>query len=69
MTKTSELYLKLQEAANTGEWLESRLHLMFTDTISDATTGEIRATRSPIDFIFPGQSGFDNYVPLFGCGG
>lgn len=39
MTKTSELYLKLQEAANTGEWLESRLHLMFTE-IADNMFGE-----------------------------
>lgn len=39
MATANELYRQLQEAANTGEWLESRLHLMFTE-IADNMFGE-----------------------------
>ena len=39
MASTSDLYRRLQEASNTGEWLESRLHLMFTE-IADNMFGE-----------------------------
>lgn len=35
---------KLQEARNVGEWLEARLHLMFTE-IADGMFGEGRLTR------------------------
>ena len=45
------------------------LRLMFTDSVSDATTGEIRITRTPVDFIWPGETGFEDYVPQFGCEG
>lgn len=40
----NELLLKLQEARNVGEWLEARLHLMFTE-IADSMFGEGRLTR------------------------
>lgn len=40
----NELWLKLQEARNIGEWLEARLHLMFTE-IADGMFGEGRLTR------------------------
>lgn len=40
----NELLLKLQEARNVGEWLEARLHLMFTQ-IADDMFGEGRLTR------------------------
>jgi len=36
--------IKLQEARNVGEWLEARLHLMFTE-ITDSMFGEGRLTR------------------------
>lgn len=41
---TAADYQRLQEAANTGEWLESRLHLMFTE-IADNMFGDGRLTR------------------------
>lgn len=44
MASTSDLYRRLQEAANTGAWLESRLHLMFTE-IADNMFGEGYLTR------------------------
>jgi hypothetical protein len=37
-------YQMLQEARNTGEWLEARIHLMFTE-IADGMFGEGRLTR------------------------
>jgi hypothetical protein len=40
----NEFLRRLQEARNTGEWLESRLHLMFTE-IADGMFGEGRLTR------------------------
>lgn len=40
----SELLRKLQEARNVGEWLESRLHLMFAQ-IADDMFGEGRLSR------------------------
>ncbi len=48
---------------------DADLHLMFTDTVSDLTTGEVRITRTPVDFILPGEAGFEDYVPQFGCEG
>ncbi len=39
-----EALRKLQEARNVGEWLESRLHLMFTE-IADGMFGDGRLTR------------------------
>lgn len=44
MNKTVEIYKRLSEAANAGEWLESRIHLMFTE-IADNMFGEGRLTR------------------------
>lgn len=40
----SDVVKKLQEARNTGEWLEARLHLMFTE-IADGMFGEGRLSR------------------------
>ena len=40
----NEFLRRLQEARNTGEWLESRLHLMFTE-IADGMFGDGRLTR------------------------
>lgn len=40
----NEFLRKLQEARNVGEWLEARLHLMFTE-IADGMFGEGRLTR------------------------
>ena len=40
----NEGYGRLQEARNTGEWLEARLHLMFTE-IADGMFGDGRLTR------------------------
>lgn len=37
-------YQMLQEARNTGEWLEARIHLMFTE-VADGMFGEGRLTR------------------------
>lgn len=48
---------------------DADLRLMFTDTISDPATGEIRITRTPVEFIMPGEVGFDDYTPLHGCEG
>lgn len=39
MPETEQLYQRLQEAANCAEWMESRLHLMFTE-IADNLFGE-----------------------------
>jgi hypothetical protein len=47
---------------------DAGLRLMLTDTITDAATGDIRDTRTPVDFIWPGEAGFQDYVPLYGCG-
>lgn len=41
---TKEALAGLAEAANTGEWLESRIHLMFTE-IADNLFGDGRLTR------------------------
>lgn len=40
----NEFLRRLQEARNTGEWLEARLHLMFTE-VADSMFGEGRLTR------------------------
>lgn len=46
---------------------DPELRLMFTDTVSDAATKEVRITRTPVEFIFAGEEGFEDYVPRFGC--
>lgn len=48
---------------------DADLHLMITDTVFDATTGEVRITRTPVDYIFAGEAGFEDYTPLYGCEG
>lgn len=48
---------------------DADLHLMFTDTVSDAITGEVRINRTPVDFFWPGETGFEDYIPQFGCEG
>lgn len=48
---------------------DADLQLLITDTISDATTGEIQLLRTPVDFIWPGEAGFEDYTPLYSCEG
>lgn len=45
------------------------LQLLLTDTVDDAATGERMVTRTPVDFIWPDEAGFDDYTPLYGCEG
>jgi hypothetical protein len=46
---------------------DADLQLLITDSVRDATTGEFKQHRTPVDFILPGESGFEDYVPLYGC--
>jgi hypothetical protein len=48
---------------------DADLRLMITDSVRDTTTGEFKQHRTPMDFIFAGETGFDDYVPRFGCEG
>jgi hypothetical protein len=48
---------------------DADLRLLITDIIRDADTGDIIQHRSPVDFIWPGETGFEDYTPLYGCEG
>jgi hypothetical protein len=43
------------------------LQLLLTASTNDATTGQVRVERTPVDFIWPGEAGFEDYTPLYGC--
>ena len=48
---------------------DATLQLLITDTIANAATGEVMVLRTPVDFIWPGEAGFEDCAPLFGCEG
>ena len=48
---------------------DADLKLMITDSIRNTTTQEFVQHRSPVDFILPGEAGFEDYAPRFGCEG
>lgn len=57
------------QVANVRYLYDADLQLLITDTIANGSTGEVMAQRTPVDFIWPGEAGFEDYTPLYGCGG
>lgn len=75
MTEFQRIETTVYPNGTTSPELENRLvydaelGLLVNTTSTERATGKVLMDRTPVDFLFPGESGAESVAPLYGCEG